>query len=446
MNLLLITVDELRADRLSCLGYGRETTPSLDRLAEDGLTYSNATALSEATLYSFLSLFSSTYPSMFGGGRSLPERGSFVPLIRSEGYTTMAFLCNPFISRAFGFGEGFDVFFDDLSVIKESKSPLRKLRGLLAKEIRKLPFSERIGELFTEAAGKLGNEPLQAPAQEMKDLLLSGIRNGNRPFFAWVHFMDLHWPRFPPKEFLTPELDGSMVRKVNWGKGKLSHSERMEKISKLYDCSLRYVDSVIGEIAEELSGTGILEETWVMVTGDHGEGMGEHGYLGHQTPSLHEERIRVPLLVWGPDLSGKKVDEPISHLDVAPTILDLLEIDADFGRGRPLPRLSENERGSDVFLESGVDFGQKKPIPDRVAHKEGEWKYIQKNSGRDELYNLERDPLEKENLIGDRGEKRRVMCGKIADHLSKVSAFNEKHSEKTLIKEKVRRLKEKGEI
>ncbi len=346
-NVVLIVVDGLRPDHLTHAGYARNTSPFLARLAAESVWFENAISQSSWTKTSVASLLTSLYPEAHGvrGTKDVvPDSIDTLPeTLEGFGYETYALHGNPWLEERFGFNQGFDRF----------------------------SFTDWYKETFD--------------AQGMNNRVFQWLdeRSADKPFFAYLHYMDVHSPWRPPAEF------------DRFGP---------EPVDK-YDSSILYLDSRLEALFRELGSRGLAANTWLVVTADHGEEFGEHGNykVGHGV-TLYGEVLRVPLLFHHPRGSARKrVDRQVRLIDVAPTILDLLEIPVPeemegvsiraeiVGSGdRPLDDL-------DAVSQLGLD--RRSTRLDLIAFTTPRHKYVLDfQSGSEELYHLTSDPGETRNV------------------------------------------------
>jgi arylsulfatase A-like enzyme len=455
VNLILITIDCLRADHLSCLGYSKETTPNLDCLASKGLLFSQAISTSPFTPASLISVFTSTYPLMYGGELRVTNRRTTVAqVLKEHGYCTVAFHSNPWLSAYYGFNRGFDTFADSVQEGhykslwgKVGELAIRRRiykKGKLYKILAPLYGAVRFGNPFTEA------EVLNREA-------LSWLHDNPNNFFLWLHYMDVHNPYIPFRRMNSP-FERYHLFKLNQkafgDQGSLTPEEINELIS-LYDDKVSYADEMIGSLLAQLKQNNTLDNTFVIVTADHGQQLMEHGYCGH-TSHLYDEVTRVPLIIAGPGFKGQVISQQVSLLDLAPTILDILEIkkpkgfigntlvelvDGNNKKVGNLGAMSETPRDKRSLLRM-----QTKPRLDidqtKISLRTGKWKYIYANGKQDELYCLEHDPKETHNIIDIEPEIASKLRTRITAHIE----FEHKTapSEEEIIKEKVRWLKSRG--
>ncbi len=290
---VLISLDTLRADRLGAYGYEEETSPFFDRLAaERGVLFERALAPYPSTLVSHMSMFTGLYPPQHGvypPSRVLPATIPTLPeRFRAAGFRTQGHTEGGFVARGFGFERGFEVY-DDTGYTADTDIEETFARGLAF--LRALDPEER--------------------------------------FFLFLHSYSIHDPYDPPDRFVEtfgdgpprPDSGGERLRAFNHGETEIAGDE-VERFSRRYDASVRYVDGVLEALVDELQALGLLADTTLVVTSDHGEEFLEHGKLGHT--QLFPESLAVPLLVVHPDLeSGRRVTDQVGLVDLAPTLLDV---------------------------------------------------------------------------------------------------------------------------
>lgn len=308
MNFILLTVDCLRADHLSCYGYDRPTTPEIDDLADSGTVFTNAFSASSHTPEAIPALLSGWPPDIFSDNEYQFVAEGIPGNLSKIGYDTAGVHSNVNISRLYGYNDHFDYFFDDLYVGK----------------YRAIARAQRLLKKF------LFSRPLyyaRATAINSKCLDWLEHRSSDQPFFFWAHYMDVHGPYNPPEKtrglFGRTELDSnevkSLFQRAMDAPDTLTEAERKSLID-LYDEEIRYTDAEIGKLLSSLYERGLLEDTVVMLTADHGDGFGENGYYNHPR-RLDEELLHVPMIVSGPGWSGTNIDIPVSTLDIFPTLL-----------------------------------------------------------------------------------------------------------------------------
>jgi arylsulfatase A-like enzyme len=307
-HVVLLTVDALRADHVGHHGYDRETTPFLDGLADEGLVFTDAFAPSSHTRESVPSILTGAYPDAFASaGYRLPEDiESIAERFSAAGYRTAAFHSNPYVSRAYGFDRGFDAFDDDLALGRNRWVALAQ-RALNKYVLRRGRYHVRAEELNRRALDWLDSV------------------GTDRPVFLWCHYMDVHGPYCPPegyREWMTrscsPAEAQSLYHQAIDEPESLSESEERLLVDA-YDGEIRYLDAQLQSMVDALRERGVWDDAVGVVTADHGDAFGEHGYHGHPR-RLDEEVVRVPLVADG--VESGRVSSVTSLVDLVPSLLD----------------------------------------------------------------------------------------------------------------------------
>jgi tetratricopeptide (TPR) repeat protein len=349
-NVLLITLDTTRADRLGAYGCRTARTPNLDRLAAEGVLFENAHSSVPLTLPSHSALFTGRYPIANqvrnNGNYFLPEgEVTLAELLRDRGYDTRAVVAAFVLLSKFGVNQGFTVYDDSL----DTHEMIRNYKSEIPAELVHEKFSSWLGA------------------------------NDGRPFLYWVHFYDPHTPYRPPEEFARRFPPGSLGQ---------------------YDAEIAYMDLWVGRVLGSLRERGLLEHTLVVVAGDHGEAFGEHGEQGHGI-FCYEEALRVPLIVHAPGrFKPRRVAARVGLVDVMPTILEALGVKPPPAvQGRSLVPLlggrAEKEEPA-YYFESlyGLEEMNWAPLTGLLRRN---YKYVSLPEA--ELYDLAADPGEKQNLF-----------------------------------------------
>ncbi|MCZ6598713.1 MAG: sulfatase [Planctomycetota bacterium] len=316
-NLILISIDTLRADRLGCYGYERDTSPAIDALAERGVLFRTAIAESSWTLPSHVTMLSGLYPSTHGVERPERRPGSGTRLLaerlRDAGWTTFAITDGGWLSPAFGFARGFLDYRAELA-------------GTEA----------HVNELIQRIEPLLG---------------------GERPFFAFLHTYDVHCPYDPPEPYASLFRSEERAEIETAGRCGNPHFNAMDLdagearfLSDRYDGSIRRVDDALRGLFDLLEERGALEDTVVVLTSDHGEEFLEHGRIGHER-TLEREVLFVPLIVVAPGLGPRVETHPVGLVDIVPTVLELLGLPAAADvEGQSLVRLARGEAADGEYL------------------------------------------------------------------------------------------------
>jgi arylsulfatase A-like enzyme len=323
-NILLIVADTARADRFSCDGYARPTTPRIDALGRDGAVYLEARTPAPWTLPAHASLFTGLEPRFHGADSGHLKLDDDLPVLaqtlREAGYRTQAYVANPWVGKDYGFDRGFDTF-DEV---------WRSVHG-------------------TE--GEMGAGAIVETIDRWLDWRAGNADARAKPFFLFVNFFEPHLPYNPPEEerarFLSAGADPARVERLRRFKNPdevkailglltLDDADRAV-LSSLYDGEIAYVDRRIGEIADGLLTRGLLDDTVVAVTSDHGEMIGEHGLYDHKL-GLYEPVLRIPLVLRYPRRvhAGQRIAAPVMLQDLYPTLIGLAGV-AGSVQARPLP-------------------------------------------------------------------------------------------------------------
>jgi len=454
VNLVLITIDCLRADHLGCLGYPKKITPNLDRLASTGTLFTQAISVSHGTPSSFISIFASAYPLMYKGRLWLTDyRTTLAQLLKEHGYHTAGFHSNPYLSSCCGFSKGFETFHDSLPHRRREGQPRKaneSTRCITSARQRLYKFLRRI------YAGPAAEYPY-CKGEDLNRKAIPWLHANPSNFFLWVHYMDAHEPYTLSSRFAYI-LKGGRVwevhRKAHTAPGSLSPQEVNGLIS-LYDGGIRYADRMIGSLLRELQRSNTLADTFIIVTADHGQEFLEHEYYGHGL-HLYDELIHVPLVITGPGLGNKVIRQQVSIIDLAPTILDILHIEkprAFLGKSLlPLITAQDVRAGDSEAISEGATDVKREMEPkvrfdrsDRMLSlRTSKWKYIYTEGKQHELYDLQSDPKETRNLIDAKPEIGAELRAKIVSHIE----FEEECTlgEEELIKAKIKRLKRAGKI
>lgn len=427
-NVLLVTVDSLRADHLGCYGYNRETTPVLDDMAAGSNLFTNVFAHSGTTRTSFPAILTSSYALMYGGYERVSDRRTVVAEPLSEaGYQTAGFHSNLFLSADFGYDRGFDTFYDS----KSDPSFTAKLRQFVKQNLDQdgllFRFLKRSFEATEKHAGvEVGSAYVSADdITDMAIEWLDGV-NPSEPTFLWTHYMDVHHPYLPPERHQRPIRDDPidhrratrLRRKMLEEPDEVTEEERQTLID-LYDAEIRFTDHEIGRLVshtrERLEG-----DTVVVVTADHGEEFADHGGYSHNT--VHDEGIHVPLIVDdGGD--GGTYDDLVGLLDVAPTVLDYADASKpDSFLGHSVRRLVEG--GDWPRDEVFGNWGGPEPGERQFFYRNREWKYLRTRTG-EELYDLDADPGEHENVLAENPEVADRLRARVDEHEHEVEATHE---------------------
>ena len=350
---VLVTVDCLRADHVTFLGYKRPTTPFLASVAQESFVVSSAIVGGVPTYYSFPAILSSRHSLAMG--RDLvgiaPGETTLATCFRQSGYSTAAFVAaNPYVCSKFGYDQGFDIFHDfldqEVTVIAAGSGGVRtKMNRALEGFCRRFrPLEMAYDELYFRYCQRLVppvssvDSLRQYPAADVVvDSALKWLTSVcSEPFFLWIHLMDPHAPYYPGEAALNSFGAGTISparqRYVNsfWNRSDVGSNRlklKRDTVVDLYDAGIRWVDMQMARLVDSLKSLDLWDRCALAFTADHGEEFLEHGGRFHPPGTMKEELIHVPLLVRIPSLSGGQVSrQPFSHLDFAPTLLEALNL------------------------------------------------------------------------------------------------------------------------
>ena len=391
-NTVLVTVDSLRADHCGYMGYDRETTPTLNRMASEGLAFETAIAPGPSTYESMPAIFTGRhmcgYPTGSGDGLGdrgerirLNSRGQTIPERFAEaGYATAGFTTNPYTGSHTNFARGFDTYEDFLG---DGEGPLMRAAA-------DLPVASELKHLVTLLSGDRASKPWQA----YYDAIVDWVETAPEPYFLWVFLLDPHTPYLAPADYRSGSRLGMYYHNWKlWADKKWGVDLELDReaLVELYDAAVRSTDDFLSRLRTELRGDPV-----VTVHADHGEAFGEHGSFGHDG-QLYAENLRVPLVVWNADATGT-VSTPVS-------LTALPEIVSAAARGGSIPT-------PDAEYVIARTLG-----PRTLAVRGQRWKYIVTLDGNrvdgEELYDLRTDPDEQANRAAARpavvADRRRVV-------------------------------------
>lgn len=388
-NVLLVLLDTTRSDHLGCYGYPRETTPTIDGLAADGVRFDSVFAQSSLTPVSAGSLFSGAHPFRHGvrslfvvdGDELAGDVGNLFELLAASGRRTAGFVSAKPMGRQYGLARGFETYEDDMASTKAQYG-----------------------------IGRFGDAP-QRPGDVTADLALTWLeQHGREPFALLLHMFDAHDPSFvPPAEFLAEQLSFPVPDPLDRYLSGAAIRELFgtpQRLVELYDAELRFMDHQVARVLEALDALGVREQTLVVVVADHGEAFGEHQFYTHGL--LYREHLQVPLIFHGPGLEGgRTVEARVRLVDVFPTLAEMMGLGSPGAEvdGASLVELLEDGAGRghgarDVYAEvhhaPGDSRGRESEMYSLTS---GRWKYVHRPvSGEHELFDLEADPGELTNL------------------------------------------------
>ena len=392
-NIILITLDTTRADRLGCYGYRRQTSPNIDKLADESVLYTRAIAPSSWTLPSHASLFTGKFTSSHGA-RYDPEgpllltdaisgpkswdvyraRGlaqnevTLAEVLKETGYTTAAVVGGPWLKRIFGLNKGFDYYND---------SQISTVNGRLADQVTACALNW------------------------LK-------RTREKKFFLFLNYFDPHGPYSPP--------EGFALRFLPKGTNFAGRKPTLGETNALYDAEILYMDHYVGLLLQKLKAENLYNNTLIIVTSDHGELFGEHGKFGHGH-YLYQEELHVPLFIKYPagEVSPKRTDLRLQLTDILPMICERVGI-----------TIPGNIQGTSPSQIKHPIIAETYPLP--LVSKDGSWqsifegdfKFIWNSKDQHMLFNLKDDPEENVNIIGQDSKRTEGMMTQLEQYLAKL--------------------------
>jgi len=422
-NMILVTIDALRADHVGYYGYPRKTTPFIDKLASKSVVYKNAYSTGPYTKPAFKSIFTGHLPFSKGGYDNIYYLVTMAQIFRENGYITIGFPNTPVLSRIYGFSRGFK-FYMEMKYREPIKRKIMRIKyvgpiieAILYRMIKKLPlkFKKRHYMNAQQFVGFI---------RRLLEKTKSIIRHRN--FFMWFHFMDPHSPYIPPDMRYCLLDNGDEItlveaRYYNKLLAKFLHgvdvkvtSKVVQKLRSLYDGEIRYLDSNLEAFWNMLDEYDLLDDTVVVLVSDHGDEFYEHGGLGHTgrkfITHIYNELLHVPLIIYSDALSQRDVDRYVSTLDLFSTVLHLAGVKKKVKtESLTLPLLNDDYKR--IILLSEASYYNRFRMSCRIRYDERRvvsailypWKYIlyESTPPREELYNLERDPYEKTNVVAE---------------------------------------------
>jgi len=395
LNVVLITIDTLRADHIGCYGYKQIKTPNIDALAADGARFESAFAVVPVTLPSHTSMLTGTYPMLsgmhdFSGNKLSPLQPTLASILKQAGYQTGAVIGAAVLDSRFGLNQGFDFYYDHFDFSRLDEANLDEM--------------ERPGNVVADVALHWLE----------KDWL---AKNSQKKFFLWMHLYDPHFPYHPPEPYSR------------------------EYSAQPYDGEIAFADEQVGRLLRFLKEKGIYKNTLIVLCGDHGESLGEHGEKTHGF-FIYNATMHVPLIIRLPDnrlpenAAARVVANPVSLVDLMPTVLGAVGVE-----------IPSQVQGRSLLAELRDHRTERDPNPNEQAARDrtlyGEtflprihfnWselrgsentKYHFIDAPRPELYDLAKDPGEVHNLFSEKKAVAEEMRAKLAGMIRDYSAGKE---------------------
>jgi arylsulfatase A-like enzyme/Tfp pilus assembly protein PilF len=374
MNIIIFTIDTLRADHLECYGYDQVKTPNINRLAEEGILFKYAITQAPLTLPSHSSIFTGTFPLYHG----VRDNGSFyldenqitlAEVLKDNGYATAAFVAAFVLDSRWGLQQGFDHYYDNFDLTKYKTVSL-------------------------DAVQRRGDEVLTEAYKWLED-------NHKQKFFCWIHLYDPHTPYEPPEPY-----------KSQYGGKRFG----------MYDGEIAYVDQLIGEFQMFMEEQNLVDQTLVVFTGDHGESLGEHKESAHGF-FIYDASVRVPLIIRFPGnrLSNTVLDNQVRSIDIMPTLLHLVNAEVpESVQGASFLSLMLNEEAGEGLPAYSETYWPRYHYgwSELKSLRQNQYKFI--DAPRPELYDIRNDPGETNNIIDEKAslahEMKRKLDALIQEH------------------------------
>lgn len=436
-NILLVVMDTARVRAFSSVDFAN--TPVIQSLKENGYSYSQTITTAPWTLPSHASLFTGTYVSKHGAHadhkRLDDDLAVLAEVLRENGYETAAVSNNTWISEEFGFGRGFETFLKswqylqtgtDFADIARNTQRVDRLKAVSRRIFEGNPLVNLTNALY----GKYFRRRKDSGAKHSNSLVDEWLkeRRGDRPFFLFVNYLEPHLEYRPSpeyaKKFLPEHVSYEEAKEVNQNAwkyiaGKVGMTEKdFDILRALYLGEIAYLDERIGDLRESLECAGEWENTVILVTGDHGENIGDHGLMDHQY-CLYDTLLHVPLVIQGDVFSGgETIDDLVQLVDIAPTMLDVARIEGselrEQSQGYSLHPDADKDTRRYAFAEYMAPNPTMEALETRVGELQAEvyeydrslrtvrteeWKLIRGSDGNHELYHVATDPDESENVL-----------------------------------------------
>ncbi len=412
LNLIIISLDTLRADHLGSYGYERNTSPNIDRFAGESTLFQNSFSNSNWTLPSHMSLMTSLYQTehnVVGKTNKLSTRiPTLAEVLKREGYHTAAFTSGYFVDRKFGFDRGFDVYHQSYDFQRQNSGQGWRLEHL-EKDLFSWPDTHSQEDFFLFVHSYDVHEPFIAHQY---------LEEFSPDYSGWA--TNLHnMERFKASPEYKAYVESEGVRYfninlyyqkvINAGLIELTDADR-DHLVALYDNEVRFADEYFGRLRQKLESLGLWENTVIVLWSDHGEELFERGGIRHGGQQLHDEVLRVPLVIRIPGVEPKVTPELAQGIDIAPTALDILGI---------APETSF--AGTSLFDEGASNAFVIAEGKDCECIRTDKWKLSALRDGRIfELFDLEDDPDENSNLVMSRSDQVTELTSLLNEALNRM--------------------------
>ena len=394
LNVILITIDTLRADHVGCYGYKQIKTPNIDSLASDGVRFDRAFTPVPVTLPSHSAMLTGTYPMRsgmhdFSANKLSADQPTLATVLKRAGYTTGAVIGAAVLDSRFGLNQGFDFYYDHFDFSRLDEANL---------------------------------DEMERPANVVADVALDWLgKNSRKKFFLWMHMYDPHYPYHPPEPYAR------------------------EYAGQPYDGEIAFADEQLGRVLRFLKEKGLYQNTVIVLSGDHGESLGEHGEKTHGF-FIYNATMRVPLIMRLPgNAGGQAFDNPVSLVDLMPTILATVGLESPSqAQGKSLLTELQGKAGERDRTLYGETFLPRLHFNWSELRGAENTKYHFIDAPRPELYDVAKDPGEVHNLLSEKKAVGDEMRAKLAGLIREYSAGKEMAEKTGLDPALMERLKSLG--
>ncbi len=475
VNCVFILIDALRADHLSCYGYDRKTTPYIDKLAHEGVIFTNAFSNAGWTKPTTITIFSSLHAishNTYNIAAIIPNNITILPeILKQKGYSTAIFSANNLVSPIFGFNKGTDYFYAyQPSIFRQftlgfiinyfaARYTIIQKPYFLLKKIEQLTLYRKV---------------LDISAEGINNAFINWLDHlDGKCFFAFLHYMDVHAPytlNSPYDKMFVSSGLSNKLKNIEANKTletktiesifnhlpeNMNLEEKKEYIISQYDGSIRLMDNYVGKLVKELQKRNILDKTLFIITADHGDEFYEHGEWGHGWHRYpYEELIHIPLILRYPQKlpQGKVIDELVSQIDFMPTILDISGI--PIKNNKEIQGLSllniineKDERFRNRFILSETYLTPNNNFIRTIRNQESKLIVCKTDYNLELfLYDLINDPEEKINIVNKNLQQRTLLLQQLENYVNKLPRYGSSAKKAMIDEETKQRLKALGYI
>ena len=405
-NIIIISPDVIRADHLTPYGYEKNTSPNLDALAQESVVFENAITVSVWSFLSHASILTGKYTSTIDPehtNRGLKPGETLISEILGDmGYNTAAFVSLGWVKAKYGFGQGFGIYNDRMDFLEYVQA------------FDRFSIREAITAFFP-AYKKFFDSDKERPAESTNNLAFKWLeKNKDKRFFLLLHYSEAHSLYTSPEKFRRlftndsrthEELERGIQAAIKRSGNASVDRELVGSVVSLYDAEIYTFDFELGRLISKLEELGIKDNTVIIFVSNHGQEFYEHGLFKKHGSTLYQEAVHIPLIIYYPkEFKPKRISETVGTIDIVPTILDILDIDAPKGLDGVslLPLIANEGQYSREFLKSEMFEAPGQVSSRQTAVYQGDWKLIEVEKESEALpsglYNLRTDPHEQKNL------------------------------------------------